>query len=331
MDPVTHGLIGASFAQTAAKKERLGYAALIGGAAAMLPDLDVLISSSNDPLLQLEYHRQFSHSFLFAPVGALIASFLFWWILRSRLSFKSIFVYSLAGILTAGLTDTFTSYGVQLLWPFSENRYAWNLISVFDPLLSLGVAAGLAASIYYSSKKAVWGTVGWLGVYIVLAFLQHQKAEELSGRIIESNNHAAKYVVVKPTIANELLWSIRYVHEDTLFAYGVQMAPFSEPVIYRGEQAPLLDWRQKYADYSGTVLYDDIRRFSNLSEGILVAHPEHPQILGDGRYAILPTSVSPLWGIRADTSMPGRHVQFNSYRDVDEETRHRFVKQLLGN
>ena len=39
-------------------------AAIVGAVAGLIPDLDVLISDANDPLLQLEMHRQFSHSLL---------------------------------------------------------------------------------------------------------------------------------------------------------------------------------------------------------------------------------------------------------------------------
>ena len=47
-------------------------AALVGAVAGMTADLDVLIRSSADPLLNLEYHRHFSHSLLFVPLGALL-------------------------------------------------------------------------------------------------------------------------------------------------------------------------------------------------------------------------------------------------------------------
>ena len=71
MDPLTQGLIGAALPQAVTPNRRLllraGFLGLIAG---MLPDLDVLIRASSDPLLFLEYHRQFSHSvFSFRLVG----------------------------------------------------------------------------------------------------------------------------------------------------------------------------------------------------------------------------------------------------------------------
>jgi len=46
-------------------------ACVIGALAGMAPDLDILIRSSSDPLLKLEFHRHFSHSLFFIPVGTL--------------------------------------------------------------------------------------------------------------------------------------------------------------------------------------------------------------------------------------------------------------------
>ena len=72
MDPVTQGVLGAAVVLAVAKPERIVVAGLLGGLSGMAPDLDVLIRSSSDPMLFLEYHRQFSHALLFIPVGALL-------------------------------------------------------------------------------------------------------------------------------------------------------------------------------------------------------------------------------------------------------------------
>ena len=69
MDPVTQGTVGAIFAQAVAHKRTAVWAAVCGLLGGLAPDLDVLIRSENDPLLFLEYHRQFTHSLIFIPVG----------------------------------------------------------------------------------------------------------------------------------------------------------------------------------------------------------------------------------------------------------------------
>ena len=72
MDPLTQGLLGASLPQSLSKKKSLAIVAIIGLISGLAPDLDIFIRSENDPLLFLEYHRQFTHSLIFIPFGGLI-------------------------------------------------------------------------------------------------------------------------------------------------------------------------------------------------------------------------------------------------------------------
>ncbi|MDX1637838.1 MAG: metal-dependent hydrolase [Balneolaceae bacterium] len=330
MDPVTHGLIGASAAQSAADPMKLRLAAIAGAAAAMLPDLDVLIGTPDDPLLTLEYHRQFTHSVFLAPAGALLVTAALWWIVKKQLNLKETYLFSLLGMTTAGIADIFTSYGVQYFWPVSNTRFSWNLVSVFDPLFTLGILIPFGLALYTRKRTWGWMALGWVGIYLLFALTQQQKAEIAAREMAANRNHFMETLIVKPTLGNQLVWSTRYVSGNRIYADGVRLLPFAEPLVYRGESAPLVRWRNRFEQYRGTVLYRDIRRFSELSGGILVDHPETQQVIGDGRYAMLPTSVSPLWGIRADTTRPNEHVAFNTYRDAGPEVRSQFINMLLG-
>src|SRR5699024_1661570 len=330
MDPITHGLIGAAAAQSVANREKLRMATLTSAAAAMLPDVDVFLGNSADPLLNLELHRQFTHSLIFIPVGALLATLLLWWLVKKKLTFKESYLFSLLGFASGGIADLFTSYGVQLLWPFTDERISWNLISVFDPFFSLGLIITVALAIYSSKKKFGRIALGWAGLYLLFGLVQQNRAEKAALPLADSRGHQIQQLITKPTIANELLWSIRYTSADSLHAYGIQLLPFAEPVLYEGKTVALLNWQQKYERYRGTTLFKDIQRFSTLSEGILIAHPDYKNVIGDGRYAMLPTSISPLWGIEADTAKPGKHITFKTYRDPSKEVRQRFKEMLLG-
>ena len=74
MDPLTQGVVGASLPLASARRRDIVSAAVLGFLAGMAPDLDVLIRSSEDPLLFLEYHRQFTHALVFIPIGGLICA-----------------------------------------------------------------------------------------------------------------------------------------------------------------------------------------------------------------------------------------------------------------
>jgi len=72
MDPFTQGIVGGLAAQSAAGRVQLVKAAAIGALGGMAPDLDIFIASSHDPLLYLEFHRHFTHSLLFIPIGGML-------------------------------------------------------------------------------------------------------------------------------------------------------------------------------------------------------------------------------------------------------------------
>ena len=120
MDPLTQGTVGAAFSQSSADKENILKISVIGFLAGVAPDLDVLIQSSTDPILFLEYHRQFSHSLFFIPFGSLIVAALIFPLFKKSMSFKTIYIASFLGYATHGLLDACTSYGTLLFWPFSN-------------------------------------------------------------------------------------------------------------------------------------------------------------------------------------------------------------------
>ena len=93
MDPLSQGTIGASFSQSLSSKNLLTIG-IIGFLAGMSPDLDVLIKSDQDPLLFLEFHRQFTHSLVFIPIGGLIFASVFYSLFKRRISigFKQLFI-----------------------------------------------------------------------------------------------------------------------------------------------------------------------------------------------------------------------------------------------
>ena len=105
MDPLSQGALGAAAAQAVARPEHARWAGLLGGLAGMAPDLDVLVRSKSDPLLFLEYHRQFSHAFAFIPVGALLCAVLLFPLARRRLSFGRTVGFCLVGHATHGVLD----------------------------------------------------------------------------------------------------------------------------------------------------------------------------------------------------------------------------------
>jgi inner membrane protein len=330
MDPLTHGLVGAVASQSIARKETMRPAAATGFIAAMIADLDYYIHIPGDPLFNIEVHRQFSHSLIFIPAGALVASALLWWFMRKYLDFRQLYIYSLAAYATSGLLDSFTSYGTQLLWPFLDTRFAWNLISVVDPIVTTGLIVLAGLGVYQKRKPLIYAAWGWLFLFLAFGFIQKERGKSAVTELAGQRAHVAEEIVVKPTIGNQLLWRGNYVYDGRVFADGIRAGIFGSVTIYEGESAELVDLEEEFGDYTETTLFEDLKRFERLSEGFLIRHPDKPDIIGDARYSMLPTSLAPLWGVKTDTTNTESHLPFLYFRDAGEEIRTGFLDMLLG-
>src|SRR5262245_52263378 len=122
MDTITHGLLGAAVAQSAFGKRLPRGAVMIGAFGAMLPDADIFIYSSNDPTVSWLFHRHFTHSLAFVPIGGLVAALPFLFLTRFKDRKPWVALAAIIAYATHAPLDIFTSYGTQWLWPFSNIR-----------------------------------------------------------------------------------------------------------------------------------------------------------------------------------------------------------------
>lgn len=331
MDLLTQGLLGASMAQSGARHEETRVAAGIGFFAGIIADADILIQSENDPLLNIEFHRHFTHSIFFIPFGALIAAALLWPFLRRRLSFARIYLFAFLGYCLSGVLDALTSYGTNLLWPLSDSRLAFNIISVIDPVFTLIL---LVAVVYALRKHSITAArVGLLlaGVYLSFGWMQLQRAEGVTETLAAGHGHTIERLLVKPTLGNLVLWRSVYQSEGRLYVNAIRIAPFSDARVYPGDSIALFDLSRDLPDLpASSILAGDIARFSHFSDGLIALWPERPEILIDVRYSNLPMTLSPLWGIEINTLQPDQHARYSLFRDASRETRGKFIQLLMG-
>lgn len=330
MDIVTQGLAAGVLAQTATTRAALRWAALAGFCAGLLPDLDFFIASDDDPLLRLEYHRHFSHALLFAPVGGLLTAVLLWPLtpLRRALRFRRLVLYTTLGWLSSALLDACTSYGTRLLWPFSEQRIAWNLIAVVDPLFTLLLLIGGVIAWRRRRPAAARVTAALALAYLTLGAVQHERATALAQRLAAQRGHLVEAQVVKPTLGNIVLWRSVYRAGGRYYADAIRVG--WRVRAFPGGSLPALRVEDFPALAPGSTLHRDLQRFAAFSDGFLVRHPRQPDTVGDVRYAMLPDSVEPLWGIVVDPKRPGRHAPLRHYRSFDSADRQRFLTLLFG-
>ena len=331
MDIITQGLIGATVAQASAKPSELRLAALIGFCAPLLADADALILSTDDPLLFLEFHRYFTHSLLFIPFGALLASLLLWPLLRKRLSFKRVYFYAILGYATAGFLDACTSYGTHLLWPFFDERIAWSIISIFDPVFSLALIAAIIFSLVKLRPLPARIGLAFAAAYLSFGAIQHERAKSLAQLQAQQREHIIERLIVKPTLGNLLLWRSVYQADGMFYVDAVRVGLTGNDKVFTGNHVPVFDIRRDLPQLTDqTMVSRDIKRFEFFSDGFLAWHPQRPNVLGDVRYAMLPTSTQPLWGIELALDAPNELVSFNTYRTMTADDRKAFFDMLFN-
>ena len=316
MDPLTQGTIGAVLPQTFGKKN-LGLIAMLGFLSGMAPDLDIFIHSASDPLLFLEYHRQFTHSIIFIPFGGLVcASFLYLLFKKiSTFNFKETWLYSTLGYGTHGLIDACTSYGTLLFWPFSDVRVAWNHISIIDPLFTLPILLFVIIAIV--KKNNIYAKIGvvWATSYLLLGMYLHTIALNIGKGIAEERGQDIIRIQAKPSFGNLILWKIIY---ETNNHFHVDAINLLLDEIIEGESINKLNlekdfpWLEK-----GSQQYKDVERFRWFSNNFLAVNPTNSDQIIDIRYSEIPNEIGGLWGIQLDPKKQRQeHVSFVSMRDV---------------
>ncbi|AKH39547.1 MULTISPECIES: metal-dependent hydrolase [Nitrosomonas] len=331
MDLLTQGLLGASLAQSGTRQNETRLATGVGFFAGLLADADILIQSVNDPLLTVEFHRHFTHSIFFVPFGSLIAALILWPFLRKRLFFSRLYLFCFLGYSLSGVLDALTSYGTHLFWPVSEERVALNIVSVIDPIFTLIL---LIAVIFAYKRKAIMvAKIGLIiaAFYLVLGWVQLQRAEAAAADLVASRGHVAEQLMVKPTLANLILWRSIYETEGKFYVDAIRVSPFSQSRIYPGESIKKFTIDQFLNQLpEESTLAKDIARFTIFSAGFVAIQPDHPELLIDVRYSNLPTTIAPLWGIEMNLQDPDQHAVYRLFRDTSKETRQKFLAYLTG-
>jgi inner membrane protein len=314
MDPLSHAALGAVLAEPLARSRRVVAAVAVGAAGAVAPDADILIRSSADPLLALEYHRHFTHSLAFTPAGALLAALLAYPLCRRWLAFRDCVLYSWLGFLSHTLLDACTSYGVLLFWPFSSERVALDIVSAVDPLLTLPLLGFAACGIF--RRRAGFAIVGvaWALAYLGLGVVQHARAERAALDLAMARGHVPERVAAKPSFGNTLLWRTIYEAEGDFHIDAVRTG--FAPAVFAGVTQPKLDVARDFpwlgADSEQSK---DVERFARFTSGYLAVDAENRNRIVDIRYSLVPNRADAFWGIELDPARaPDEHAAYVTMR-----------------
>lgn len=329
MDPLTQGTLGAIGAQnlgkflgnspanstgnnaenhahkddrsnkSPAQQKQLKLAGILGFFAGLSADLDVLIKSEIDPLLALEYHRQFTHSLIFIPFGGFISAVILFYLFgrRWKLSFQTTALYCSAGYATHALLDACTTYGTQLFWPFSNARIAWNTISIIDPLFTLPLLVLVIAASFRNSTTLARIALAWVFIYLIFGMVQRDRAEEAAHALANERGHQVDRLVALPSIGNAVVWKTVYLTNDTYYVDVVRTGISVSR--YEGRPVEKYSARTHFGWLSSTSQQAlDIERFRWFTNDFIGVHPDDQSRIIDVRYSRNPLSVDSMWSVQ---------------------------------
>lgn len=317
MDPITHGALGAACAQAFLHKRDKRNAWIVGGLAAMSPDLDIFIHSKSDPMLVFLYHRNFTHSFLFIPIGALVVALAFMVFKRFRSHWQVTLLAALIGYATHGLLDALTSYGTMLFWPFSDQRISWDLVAIIDPMVTIPLVLGVAWTIIHDDRRGVFIGLFLVGLFFLFNSVQHYRAISTMQTYLAEKHLPVKRLRAFPYLASSTLWRDVAEIDSQLYIVDVktpltQSSKLKSVGIFPLFKASALP---RFVRESSTQLRD-FRIFNWFCDGFVILAFAQPLSLADGRYLINTNPTISLWGIQF---LPGeRHVTTLSLIKLEE-------------
>ena len=329
MDPLSQGAVGAAFAQSSANKKNIFKIGVIGFLAGLAPDLDILIKSSTDPILFLEYHRQFTHSLFFIPFGSLIVALMLFPFVKNSMSIKTVYYASLLGYATHGLLDACTSYGTQLFWPFSNERVTWNNISIVDPLFTIPVVILVVIAIKTKKKIFSFFSIGWIIFYLSLGFIQYERALLAAVELAQVRGHSPERLTLKPSFGNLILWKSIYQHKETFYVDAIRAAQSS--TWCTGESIRVFDYQYHLPNLEKeSQQKKDIERFRWFSQDYL-GYDKERNIVTDVRYSMIPNQIAPMWGLVIDEQRGvNDHAIWWTSRSLDQSQIDLFKNMLKG-
>ena len=307
LDPLTHGLLGAVCGQ-AAYGRSLGRRALAWGALiGMAPDADVVMNVTG-PMAEWTWHRGTTHALWFGPlVGAAVGALLYKWNGGRRRDWIGLAILALVG---HPLLDAFTTYGTQLLAPFSRQRFAWDGVAIVDPayslVLAVALAVGLAAGVEARrARTAAWAalvlTTGYLGLGVWL----NDRVERIARAQLLAEGVRDARVSAYPTLLQLPFRRVVARSADEL-RIGWLNALFPRPIAWERFQearGPLVDAAR---DTRAARLFEwfalgqvSARVLPDVRGGVVVE-------LDDLRYGVPGHPRDGMWGVRVRLDSSGR-------------------------
>jgi len=127
-------------------------------------------------------------------------------------------------LVTHPILDCFTTYGTQILLPFSSERVAFNNISVADPLYTFPFLICLIILMNFSRnnpKRVMWNKIGlYISCgYMIFTIYNKTRINSIFENSLNQSDIRYQRYMTTPSILNNILWS-GIAETDSAYYYG---------------------------------------------------------------------------------------------------------------
>lgn len=223
VDSLSQIVLGAACGELILGKKIGNKAQLIGAIAGTIPDLDVLLNPFfSDEIVKLQIHRSYSHSMFVHLILALPFSWLTYRIFKRKIEFKTWYWLWTAGFITHTLLDCCTTYGTQLLLPFTNYLVGFNNIAVLDPFWTIPFMIFLIVCLFIKRDnpkriKFAWAGVGYGLFYMAYTLVNKYNVHDTLTTDLRAKNIRYNELSTSPSIMNNWLWAGIATTQDSIY------------------------------------------------------------------------------------------------------------------
>jgi len=232
MDNLTHAITGVGIGYIVQELSGGPQPGLIACAllASQFPDLDVIIGARSK-IAYLKHHRGFSHSVLLSPFYAALIALLVK-VFVPQTGFWHLFLVSFLSLGLHLFLDLLNAYGTKLLWPLSNQRFAWDILMIIDPLIILVFVIGLGTYLFNNQKEILFSVYPFLGLYVLAMLNFRLKAKYY----LEKKFNTKSKLTLLPPLLGWRKWN--FIVEERNVYYLGQVDAYNGNVYIKEELCP---------------------------------------------------------------------------------------------
>lgn len=223
LDSLSQIVLGAAVGELVLGKKIGNKAQFWGGIAGTIPDLDIILNPFfTDELIKLQIHRSYSHSMFIHLLLALPFAWMTYRLFKRNPAFKEWYIMWLLGFLTHTLLDCCTTYGTQLLLPFTNFLVGFNNIAVVDPFWTIPFMFMLIGCLFMKKDNPTRWRLAWVATTYALVYMGYTLANKYHVHqkfrsSIEQQHIQTDALYTSPSMFNNWLWAGIATTQDSIY------------------------------------------------------------------------------------------------------------------